>query len=233
MDKTSFFYWWPKVKDLGVPVPRTECVDIGPQFRRDMLANFDGKLDHLPEWDKQVREAAARIGYPLFLRTDLSSGKHGWRDTCFVPDSASLPFHVVQVVEWNELAGVMGLDYRGLVLREYISLEAPFTAFAGLPIARERRYFVRDGKVVCHHPYWPEDAIERPSEEDWRELLAELNEESEAEIMCLSNYAGAIAGVVDGYWSVDFAKAQNGLWYLIDMAVGEESWHPECDENQS
>lgn len=241
MNKTSFFYWWPKVKNLGIPVPRTECVHIGPQFRRDMLALFSGKLDHKPEWDERVEEGAAEIGYPLFLRTDLCSFKHDWKRSCFVPDEASLRGHISCVVEGNEIVDIMGLDYRGLVFREYIPLEAPFTAFADLPIAKERRYFVEDGAVLCHHPYWPEDAIEQsslePSAENWRELLADLNREDEDEVALLSSYAGSVASILDGYWSVDFAKGQYGIWYLIDMALGEESWHPECafvkaDENQ-
>lgn len=30
----------------------------------------------------------------------------------------------------------------------------------------------------------------------------------------------------EGYWSVDFAKGQDGTWYFIDMAEGDQSWHP-------
>ena len=29
-----------------------------------------------------------------------------------------------------------------------------------------------------------------------------------------------------GYWSVDYWKAKDGRWILIDMAEGEKSWHP-------
>ena len=30
---------------------------------------------------------------------------------------------------------------------------------------------------------------------------------------------------LEGKWSVDFAKGKNGLWYLIDMALAENSYH--------
>jgi hypothetical protein len=54
--------------------------------------------------------------------------------------------------------------------------------------------------------------------------------ETEEEVELLSDYAQTIADAVDGYWSVDFCKAKDGRWIFIDMAVGEDSWHPECAE---
>jgi len=58
--------------------------------------------------------------------------------------------------------------------------------------------------------------------------LKELNTETTDEIEILTGYAEMVARVLDGYWSVDFAYGKNGKWYLIDMATGEHSWHPEC-----
>ena len=34
-----------------------------------------------------------------------------------------------------------------------------------------------------------------------------------------------VGDVLDGYWSIDFAYGQDKRWYLIDMAIGEESYH--------
>jgi len=135
------------------------------------------------------------------------------------------------------------LDCQALAVREYIQPAALFRAFYGdLPIGRERRYFVRDGQAECHHPYWPADAIERaftingelvPAIEvdfDWRPLLAELSVESSEEIVLLTGYAETVGRAVgDGYWSVDFMQGADGRWWFIDMAQGNDSWHPECE----
>lgn len=105
-----------------------------------------------------------------------------------------------------------------------------FTAFRGLPIGMERRYFVKDGQVLCHHPYWPEDAIRNPSVDNWQDILKDLNTEGEEEIKLLTSYAEKISRAIEGYWSVDFCKDKsNSWWWLIDMAEAKESWHPQCD----
>jgi hypothetical protein len=91
----------------------------------------------------------------------------------------------------------------------------------------ERRYFIKDGEVLCHHPYWFKGSIRNPSVENWEELSDEMNSEKEEEIKLLTSYSKIIADAVKGFWSIDFCKARNGCWILIDMATGENSWHPE------
>lgn len=229
LDRSSLLFWWPKVRDIGIPVPTTAIV---PLSNEDGRAYLDGKS--LPSnFVLTLQEYAKVMGYPLFLRTDQASNKHGWKDASYVPSEKELLPHLGQVLEFNELAHIMGLPYEAVVLREYIPLQSSFEAFHGrLPIAKERRYFVRNGEVICHHPYWIEDAIEgyRPSKENWKELLSELNDESEDEIKLLSLHAGLVSSAIDGYWSVDFACSRTGKWYLIDMAEGQASWHPDCDK---
>jgi len=36
----------------------------------------------------------------------------------------------------------------------------------------------------------------------------------------------AVRAVGKGSWSVDFALDANGKWWLIDMALAADSWHP-------
>jgi hypothetical protein len=91
----------------------------------------------------------------------------------------------------------------------------------------ERRYLIKDGEVVAHFAYWIKDAIINPSRPDWEELSDLMNYESEEEITLLTGYAQQVAQRLRGYWSVDFCKAKNGTWYLIDCAKGEDSFKPE------
>jgi len=120
-----------------------------------------------------------------------------------------------------------------LVFREFIQMKYSFRAFGGLPIGHERRYFLRDGKVICHHPYWPLDAIKfwqgTPKPINWKFQLHYLNREYKGEIKILTVYAQNIATVLSGYWSVDFCRSTKDGWYFIDCASGEDSWHPECE----
>ena len=226
MNPTSLLYWYPQVKGL-VRTPQTIIVRVDNRDAEEMLDQGLGA-----ELEAACRRAADAIGYPLFLRTDLISGKHSYLRTCKVPTPDELMPHVGAVLEDHALHlwldGPEG-NVNGLVFRELLPLSAVFTAFHGLPIAPERRYFIRDGEVVCHHPYWIDvDNIEsgRPSVEDWRDLLEAVNFEKLSEREKLRRLSEKVSAVLDGAWSVDWALA-NGDWYLIDMAVAHRSWHPE------
>lgn len=240
MDKNSMLYWWPLAALTDVPRPETIIIWTGIHPLMNML---DGKPlpDHLKDF---ITIGAKKLGYPLFIRTDLASGKHNWKETCYVPSKDVLFQHIYGVVEENDMAGILGLNYQAIVLRKFIPLEHHFTAFWGqMPVAKERRYFIRDGKVECHHPYWQEEAIavsSWPEEElikaynlpkNWRSLLADLNRETEEEISLLTSYAEQFGKYLSGYWSLDFAKGQDGKWYFIDAALGDQSWHPEHKED--
>ena len=227
MKKTSMLYWWPKIRDLKIPVPKTEIITVP---YNDLVGLLNDKRLSL-EYEKKIIEAGDKVGYPLFLRTDMSSAKHQWERTCFVPKVEDIFKHIRALIDETLTAGIFGeLDPNALVFREFLHLYSTFTAFSGLPIARERRYFIRDGVVECHHAYWIYDAIERgwgQRYNNWRQLLFNLNREHKNEIKLLTSYAKRVAEVLRGYWSVDFACSKSRTWYLIDMAEGEKSWHPE------
>ena len=114
-------------------------------------------------------------------------------------------------------------------------MASKYTAFWNdMPVNPERRYFVENGFLICHHPYWIKEAIVHPSVENWEKLSEEMNLETDEEIVLLSNYARMASRAVKGFWSVDFCKAKDGRWILIDMAVGGCSWHPEdCPYNRT
>ena len=228
MNRNSLMYWFPLIEDLDIPMPETTFMSIN---RDEMLRVLDGRGKWPRFFEGDVKELAHAMGYPLFLRTDQASGKHGWETTCYVENEDELLSHIHGVLDYNETNIFMGMDpYEALVFREFIPLASLFTAFQGLPIAKERRYFAKDGEVLCHHPYWIEDAVERggPKREDWRSVLAEMNMEG-MEIPILTLYSKEVSEVLEGYWSVDYAMSKRGRWYLIDCALGDRSWHPECD----
>ena len=224
MNKTSMNYWYPKIKHLDVPMPKTE-IPVTKNIR-DWWSLLDGE-DPLSEDEKQsIRDAAIKVGgYPVFMRSDLCSGKHSFERTCFVQNEDDVIRHIWALVDEN---GCCDCAMESIVIREYIPPAATFKAFRGLPIAMERRYFVRDGEVVCHHPYWIADAIRHPDKENWEELLERLNYETNYQIEWLTRYAEQIARELGGDWSIDFMLGMDGKWYMIDMATAMQSWHPPC-----
>jgi len=221
-DKNSMLYWYPKIKDLPIPQPRTEIIPITWRWSNDGVEIDDESL-------KCIKEKAKKFKFPLFVRTDHGSGKHDWKNTCFVEKPSKLERHIKNLILWGLTVDVIGLPCNAIALREYIQMNNLFTAFHGrMPVNPEIRFFI-DGKILCWHWYWIEDAIYNASTENWKEILNECkNSITEEEIETLNKYAEIISKRLEGYWSVDFCQGKDGTWYLIDCALGENSWHPQC-----
>ncbi len=238
MDKNSMTYWYPLIKSLPIPQPRTEIVKLNAGYFEIMaVIEPDGNIDAIEAQMDEIQEACKEVGIPLFLRTSHTSGKHSWKETCFLTDLSKIRRHISALIEDTAMKEI---PIDALVLRKYIEMDSTFTAFSGkMPVNSERRYFINNGKVQCHHSYWIPKAISSADEayavigksnlvSNWRELLVELNAESNSEIERLTGWAELVAMKLKGYWSVDFCRAKNGTWYLIDCAQGERSWHPKC-----
>jgi hypothetical protein len=217
--------WFPAVEALGLPHPRTKMLDLSEEAQARAINGEEPSPEDLAAW----LAAATEIGYPLFLRSDLTSGKHRWLDTCYVAEWRALVRHVFAVIEDAELHWVWPVV--ALAFREFVPLDSSFAAFNAMPVSRERRYFAEDGEVRCSHPYWPEGAIAEHAwrgnlPKDWRDRLRLLNEPGPDEGE-LATMAAAVTRKLGGAWSVDFAKAKDGRWLLIDMARAGDSYHEE------
>ena len=177
---------------------------------------------------KEIIKQAENFTFPIFLRASDSSIKHDWKDTCFVPNKEVLKEHINRIANECECLDVFGgVSLSSYAVREYIEMDSKFKFFWGeLPINSERRYFIHNHKVICHHPYWTNESIK---DETYWKLLDEMNIETEEEKNILNQYACKIAEVFDDYWSIDFCRAKTGKWFCIDMAIGYNSWHPECN----
>jgi len=219
-------------------VPRTVIVETPTPdllVRTGLALDGGAPEDFPPEWAdymQQVQAAADCMGYPLFMRTDLFSGKHEWEKTCYVAEGKDLGQHILDLVILGECMSLWGFNHRAVALRKFLNLDSPFVApgFKNMPVAREWRYFVRDGKIQCRHFYWVEDAVaqSKPIIQDWQARLRDLQRMLPSEQLVLDRYAKRVAQALPGCWSVDFAFGADGTIYLIDMATGEDSWHPEC-----
>jgi hypothetical protein len=229
-DESSLLNWYPKIEGK-LPTPSTKILTLTKDEYRSLYNLLDGKKVS-KQLEKKITDMVQGMHEPFFLRSDQASGKHEWKDTCYVADKTKIMRHVAALVEWHACADMLGVRFTALIFREYLPLQSLFTAFNGMPVAPEWRYFVRDGKVVCKHFYWVKDAIWHPSVKNWEELHEKMMVLSHIEETTLSNYATVFAENNPGYWSVDFALTRDHGWILIDAARGEVSWHPaECIYN--
>lgn len=238
MDRTSMLYWYPRIKLLRIPQPRTEMIKT-----RGNIVELLGDCDSLSELGVRknidipaVEKACEKFGYPVFMRSDFTSYKHNWKNSCFVTKKEDIIPHLQDIIEFTGMADLFGIPFTAVVIREYIQMATLFTAFHGeMPVNPEYRFFIHDGKVLCHHWYWVADAIQNPSVKDWksRMLKSVKKIDKSGDIARLYGYAKMVAEVLKGSWSIDFCLGADGTWYLIDMAKAFKSWHPaECKNHE-
>lgn len=232
MNRNSAKIWFPAVEKAGLPVPRTLMLNydhrlIAAACEGEASAPIKAEIDRV---NKVVLEAATQIGFPVFIRTDLTSAKHsGPRNYC-ARTSSDLARVVYRTIEDSELKLMFAPCSEALMVRQFLDLPGAFTAFGGLPISREYRFFADGKRVICHHPYWPEEAFDEFSKApaSAKELLARLYADA-APQQLFELAVKAAAAVGDGAWSIDFAQDRSGKFWLLDMARAEDSYHfPGC-----
>jgi hypothetical protein len=235
VNRNCLSYWFPKLEVAGLPVPRTRIVRV--DF--DLMPLCDGKEpDGFAEFLDRLRLAALAISGvgPWFLRTGQGSGKHNWKHTCHVTDLARIGVHVRNLVEWSHIVSIFSLAHDVWCVREMLPVTpvATLTSYGDMPLVREVRVFIEDGKVACIHPYWPEGSIRQGIHPQATEAVAQAvvsgAKLSQAEALPALFLAEKVAPVFagDGAWSVDLLETRNG-WFVTDIAVAGESYHwPDC-----
>jgi hypothetical protein len=246
--RNSALYWYPRIKGVkGASPPRTVIVRLEPG---DALILCSNQAEFRRNRGEEIDRALARFAFPVFLKTDELAAKHDWKETCFLERREDFYPHLRNLVYMSRMVDE---KVRAVLIREFLELEAPLTFFRGeMPVARERRYFVRGAEVVCHHPYWNKSVFRDEFERDDRiterlsgpelkrrrlypkrlrerilEEVGKLNEETEEEVSFLTGVAERAGMALGGEWSIDFARDREGVWHLIDCALAKDSWHPE------
>lgn len=247
MNENCLSYWFPKLLAAGLPVPKTKIVAMPEAAREAMFMPLDGKPigEAAFPFLAELRTAVEEIGTPCFLRTGQTSGKHNWKDTCYLHDVANLESHVIRLIEFSEICDFIGLPWDVWCVRELLPTVPLMTAdlYGGMPVCREYRFFVNDGEVVCSHPYWPlESLVDGMSKcpENLRELYRSMSKaKSKGDApddwyfdgvpSDLQSLAVRASKAVGGFWSVDILDTERG-WYVTDMAHADRSWHwPGCE----
>ena len=222
--------WYPVASQI-VKTPKTIFVPVGYElcWLLDGITpkGFDTLLARLDA-------ACTEIGYPAFLRTAYTSGKHGWKDTCGgITCANDISSAVTEIVGFSNM-GFPEQPCHLFMVREMISTKRLFTAFADMPITREFRFFVSKDKITHVQPYWPPHAVAETVQEDvdWESLLQEASVMTQKEYDFLETMTAKIGmALPDHEWSVDWLQDKNGDWWMIDMAIAGLSfkWEPDFE----
>lgn len=213
-------FWYPRLYRLNFPMPKTIIIHTNV----DLILMIDGKKpEGIRGFFNDMIGAIKKIGTPVFIKTGYTANKHDWEKSCFLSDLKDLGKHIFNLVEFSTIATIdrfMPCDF--WAVREIIKTKPYFNYFVGkMPITKERRIFVRNGKIECSHSYWPKEVFKGIEKRKF-DKLDKLTEKDKKELFGMAQY---VADIFQGYWSCDFLKGENGEWYLTDMAIGELSYH--------
>lgn len=233
MNRNSALIWLPKVEELGIRSPKTRVITYS---HHDLVGVLEGeKSSHtIISLLASIGDACLEIGYPCFLRTDLASAKHSGPSSYLITNIQSIQRILYRTVEDSEMKFWLTFPPEALLVRQFLKLDASFSAFDGLPIAREWRLFSDGEKILCAHPYWPKETIKFKGKPPkyWKKQLADHHVRP-SKFNDLKKIAIRIARACEGRWSIDFAMDIYGIWWLIDMATMEDSWHwPGCKKER-
>ena len=231
MDTNSALYWLPRIEHLAIPKTRFVAYDHA-RWLEAAESDDESYRAVIKATLAEIKAVAEEIGYPVFLRTDQASAKHNGPEGYLLRSEDDILRVVWNTVEDNEMKLWMSPEQpQAFMLREFIDLNAPFTAFGGHPIAREWRYFVKGCSVLCRHFLWPQGAILFLSDApiNWKQNLRRLRMSMPR--LAPDAISAALSCSDHDFWSVDFAQDRAGKYWLIDMAKGENSWHPDCAFN--
>jgi len=226
MNRNSALIWLPKIEALGSPTPKTIIV---PYNQNEFVAFLEGegKPETFEPTVEAVKKACESIGYPCFFRTDLASAKHGGPDSYLINGGYNIKKVIARTVEDNEIKFWPTAEPPvAFLIRKFLFLDASFKAFHNFPIGREWRLFANSEKLICFHPYWPKETIKFYGKEPkyWEKQLADHHSKP-SKFKDLEDMAIQAARACGGEWSIDFAMDRLGKWWLIDMAIMEDSWH--------
>lgn len=172
---------------LGDDTPRTVVVPLGPDFG----------------WPA-IHAALAALGSgPVLVKDFVKSRKHEWDDACFIraaDDRAEVERVAGNFIERqsDDLVG-------GLVFRAFESLvDLGVHPQSGMPLAREWRRFIADGRVLADSPAWElADRGDPPPEFD---ALARR--------------------VPSRFFTLDLAQRRSGDWTAIELGDGQVAGLP-------
>ena len=248
-NRNCLSHWFPRLQEAGLPVPHTTIVRTTVSLTPILDGVLTPSMELFIHTLKHAAEVKAKAyGWPVFLRTGQGSGKHEWSRTCCLKSAADVPQHVFNLVEWSEVADMLGHPTDVWAVREMLPVDplAILEGNRGMPLVQEYRGFVKEGRVVCVHGYWPEAAILQGCGVEFSPGLLEeakpvppapaiLEEMAKPAPPAAVSLIGLVAKAFadDGAWSVDVLKTRRG-YYVTDMAEAHRSFHWEgCEHAQA
>lgn len=143
---------------------------------------------------------------PFVVKGQTNSRKFQWDTHMFAKDRRA-----VMEVYGRLKEDSLFLDQE-IYARDYVPLQRLMTAFNGLPITKEFRFFVCNGKILTGAFYWQSHLAD----------LKDVPMEWEVPRHFLDECVRRIGGNAN-FYALDVAKTQKGEWTVIEINDGQMS----------
>lgn len=232
-NKNNMSYWLPYVSNLGFNIPKTVIIpfdyDTFSLIRGD---NFTSEtVQILQNYIYSKLCATDLVNHSkLFIKSGVFSNKFNFK-TCKLDDVSNL---AAQFLDLYYTSGLLGAcNSSELVIREYIEgLYNYGYIYNGMPLNVEYRLFYNFDtcELLGVYNYWDTtvmlDNLRGDDLEVFKKCFSSIEHDYELnKNKLLDNVLEKLSQIyLKGIWSIDFMYV-NDKFYLIDMALGEESYY--------
>ena len=174
--------------------------EFTPKTRFKKLVNPFELLD----FKEELSEFGNRA---IIVKDYVKSQKHYWTEACFIPkandweqvETVIRKFIDLQAEDLNE----------GLVFREYVELKKlTHHSKSGMPLTKEFRLFILDGKIIQQLKYWEEG--------DYQNVELQLEQ-----------FLQVIPKIKSRFFTMDIAQKENGEWIIVELGDAQVAGLPE------
>jgi hypothetical protein len=183
--------------------PKTVCIS-----KEELDQGGKSEMTASPKLDDVLKEKLAQFdANPVIIKDYVKSEKHHWLDACFIPDASDHTKALEVISRFLQLRG-SALE-GGLVIRQFIQFQTLTThSKSAMPLTKEFRLFVLDGKIIHWFNYWEEG--------DYQQLQPPIDEFSEIAKLPRSRF-----------FTMDIALTVTGQWLVIELGDAQVSGLPE------
>lgn len=248
-NKNNFSYWFPKIKDCGIEIPKTFYAKVPIQVYNDLLKSLsakDLKLNDLQNFLSEIVDKTIQEGFKynddIFVKNAVFSDKFNFNKSCrTILNKNKLFESILNITYASECVDAAGENE--IVIREFINYDNRRTAtiYNGMPLRPEYRVFYnfKEHYIVDIVDYWNygyvyenlynyNDRIifkttRRERKIEWDKYYNKIKETCESCLKTVNSFKEDINNnIIHEIWSIDFMVANDKI-YLIDMALGYRS----------
>ena len=241
-DVHNVSYWFPKVADCGIKVPRTFVKEIPVELFGHLFINHpEEDIDCIYNWVKNelMPSIPDELRGLIFIKNGAFSNKFDF-NTCSIRCNALEIARSIAEINYASLMFDTGGNTE-IVIRERIPYDENKTPtiYHGMPLRNEYRIFYDfdNRKALYATNYWDwdycYDAISRNISDKiiyeylYGPLQKHYEQRKDEVIKLIEDHMRDVD--LSGIWSVDILEDEQHDFWLIDMALGYRSayWNPE------